>query len=561
MKWIQKKAVVSPNDNDSIEEKIAKIRGIKDINRFLSPTKDELFDPYLIKNIEDASNRIIKAIANGENIVVGYDPDADGVASTTIMRRYLGNYTDKVDYIYGERGDGHGIEKMITLKGLEEGKDDVRITLNKENIKKIQGANLLILIDSSSNDAEACKYISKTWGVDIVIIDHHDIEKENPHVILVNPKQEGDAYPNKQLSGAGVVYKVLEVMEDTLEEVDYTQYSDLVAVGMYADIMRIDVFENRYLILNGLRNIQNTGLMRILKSGKIDLFKIDCNAIGFTVAPLINGVTRMDNIKLAIDMLMEDDDKVCQKIQRQMKKVNETKKEKQKEITTQYATKVDISKKVLLVLDEQSSRGYNGIVAQQLMDKYKRPALVGRLHKGVASGSFRSSGIDFKEFLLSSGLVDEAVGHPQAGGFTIKEENLEALEEYINNNLPELESKEPTVYYDLEINVEEIPEYVRIIERFNLLTGNGFYKIITRVNGISVEDVNVIGKTQETVKIKTMDDLELIKFRVNEDYASDIGVFDTIDAVGQLSMNEFYHWGLKEKIITPQIIIDDYRLV
>jgi single-stranded-DNA-specific exonuclease len=563
MKWLQRKPKVQPSSNDSISETIAKIRGIKDVNRFLSPTKDEMFDPYLIKNIEQASNKIIMAIKNKENIVVSYDPDADGITSATIMIRYLRNYTDNVDYIYGERGDGHGIAEMLSKPQNDDELSDKKIDMfehNKNNEEKVKNADLLIIVDSSSNDDVMCKYIADELNTDIIILDHHAIERENNHVILVNPQQDGDEYPNKQLSGAGVVFKTIQVIEDTLGEVDPFYYMDLVAVGMYSDVMRIDVLENRYMIMHGLRNINNVGLARILKGAKADIRRLKGDSIGFSIAPLINGVARLDNIKLAIDILLEDDDKVAMKIRLKMFKLNEERKLKQKEIVDQYMTKIDSSQKVLIVLDEQSSKGFNGIVAQQLTEKYKRPVIVGRLHKGIISGSFRSyDNFDLKGFLQDFGQI-EAMGHKQAGGIVLKEELLDSLTEYIESSLPELENREPTVIYDVEIGIDDIDEYVKKIESFNLLTGNGFPKIIVKVNNITVDSAECIGKTQETVKIKTFDELELIKFRVNPRYASELGYFDKIDVVGQLQINSWYNFALKKQVITNQIMIEDFRL-
>lgn len=537
MKWIQRKPKEKFNHRDSALDKIAKIRGIYDIERFLNPTQDELHDPYLMKNIEEASNRIIKAIGKKERICLSYDADADGLTATSTMYRYLKNYTDNVYYIYSERNDGHGIQNQI------------------DQIK--EGTDLLIIIDSSSNEVETCRKI-KEMGIDIIILDHHAIEVKNPYVLMVNPQQEDCRYPNKYISGAGVVFKVIQVMEDSLGQVDPFQYIDLVAVGMYADVMRVDVPENRFIIMHGLRNMRNTGLIRILKSAKIDMNKMNSNVIGFTVAPLLNGVARMDKIRLAIDLLLEDDDKVCQKIHRQMKKVNEERKERQKEILEQYLKSIDESKKVLIVLDEQSSKGFNGIVAQQLAEKYKRPVIVGRVHQGTISGSFRSyGGFNFKSFLQGFGDID-ALGHSQAGGIVLKEELLDEFEKYIDENMPESSETEPVIIYDLEISVDEIPEYIDVIEQFNILTGNGFPKVVVKVDGITVEETSVVGKTRETVKIKTLDDVELIKFRVDENYASELGFFDEISVVGELRMNEWYHFGLKKKIIIPQIMIEDY---
>lgn len=538
------------------------MRGIDDPDRFLSPTESDLHDPYLMKNIEDASNRIISAIGENQKIVVSYDPDADGITSVTAMRKYLSNYTDNVDFIYGQRNDGHGINEMIRVKSLDEETDKERIEHNKENSDKIRYADLLILIDSSSNDVVACQFIKEKLQTDIIILDHHEIERENPYALLVNPQQDGCEYPNKHLSGAGVVFKLMEVMEDTLGQVDIWQYIDLVAVGMYSDMMRVDVLENRYLILQGMRNIKNTGLLRILKGGKVNTFNgITSDDIGFTVAPLINGVARLDDIKLAIDILMEDDDDVCKKIRLKMQKLNEKRKEMQKEIVERYSELVDEEMKVIVVMDDESSKGFNGLVAQQLSDKYHRPVIVGRLHNGKLNGSFRSfNNFKFKDFLNGFDGDIEVVGHPMAGGIVdFPEEQLENLYTYIKRHMPSLENTEPVLLYDFEIEASSVAEYLPFIEKFNHLAGSGFPRIMTRVNGVTVDERAIMGKNNDTVKVNTFDGMEMIKFRVNDQYASEIGTFDIVDAVGKISMNEFYNFKTKVMKRTPQLMIEDYK--
>uniref|UniRef100_A0AB39C7D9 Single-stranded-DNA-specific exonuclease n=1 Tax=Bacillus phage KoopaTroopa TaxID=3234046 RepID=A0AB39C7D9_9CAUD len=556
-KWIQRKPKVALKKRDEVEDKIAKMRGIKDLDEFLNPSADVLHDPYLMKNIDEASNRIILALSQQKNICVSFDPDADGLTSASTMIRYLRNYTDKVTFIYGERNDGHGINEMIEL----DTDDEKRLARNTENLELIKECDLLILIDSSSNDTKACKYISEELGKEIIILDHHEIERPNPHVLLVNPQQKGCEYPNKFLSGAGVVLKVMQVMEDTLDQVDPFDYIDLIAVGMYADIMRIDIPENRYIILQGLRNVKTMGLTRILKGAKINNWNLDCNAIGFGIAPLLNGTARMDELRLAIDLLLEDDDNKCKPLRLKMQKLNEKRKEIQKDLFESYSKKVNLDEKLLIVLDDKSSKGFNGVVAQQLSDTYKRPVIVGRNHKGTISGSFRGYGkLKLKSFLGGfSEIADiEVLGHEGAGGIVMPSENLELLQEYINKFLPEMDEKEQTVIYDLEFTPEEAIENIKVIEKFNRLTGNGFPKIIVRVNNITIDEVSCIGKTMETVKFKTFDEMELIKFRVNDQYGSNVRCWEQIDVVGVLSMNEFRNFKAKTTIYTPQIMIEDF---
>lgn len=546
--WIQRKPIIVPNEYDSIEEQIAKIRGIEDVERFLNPTQRELHDPFLIRNIDQCADRIIAAIKNNEKILISYDPDADGLTASTIMYRFLKHYTDNVDYIYTERNDGHGIAKQM----------------GKEwNVAKVKECDLLILIDSSTNDVEVCRKI-KDLDKDIIIIDHHAIERNNPFALLVNIQHEKDQYPNKHLSGAGLVFKVIQVIDWKLgdySKVDPFNYIDLVAVGLYADVMRVDVLENRFLIANGLKNIRNTGLREILRKQNV-YYRINSSTIGFTIAPILNSVARMDNIKLAIDLLLSDDVDECRDILNEMFRMNDERKAMQQGIVERYVEKVDTSQKVLMIFDDQQSRGFNGIIAQQLVDKYKRPVMVGRIHNGVASGSFRSyNGFKFKSFLQEFGHGIEAMGHEEAGGFTISARLLDDLQKYIEENLPDIE-KTVYVVYDLEIDAGEIDQHIGAIEKFNYIVGNGFPKVVLKVKNILVDEVNVIGKTKETVKIKTLNgNLEMIKFKTTPDYASDLGFYDRVDVVGQLQINEWYNFGQRKKVSVPQILLEDYRLV
>ncbi|SDX93702.1 DHH family phosphoesterase [Thermoactinomyces sp. DSM 45892] len=538
MDWVQRRPEKSFRKHDSVYDKIAKVRGIKDMDRFLNPTIQELYDPYLMKNIEEASNRIIKAIGKNERICLSFDPDADGITATSTMLRYLNNYSNNLYYTYSERSKGHGIENQINQ--IEEETD------------------LLIIIDSSSNDVEICKEIREEQGVDIIILDHHSIERLNPYATIVNPQQEGCEYPNTHLSGAGVVFKVIQVMEDTLGQVDPYQFLDLVAIGMYADVMKVDVLENRFIIQYGLQNIQNTGIKQLLKGANINIDKMNASVIGFTIAPLLNGVARMDKIKLAIDLLLEDDDRVCHKILQEMKSINEKRKKRQKEIANRYMKHLDDKQKVMIVIDEQASKGFNGLIAQQIAQTFQRPAIVGSAIDGVISGSFRTyNGFPFKTFLQGFGNI-EAVGHESAGGLFLKEERLQDFGRYIDWHIPQI--NEPSLMYDLEINITEIPNYIDEIERINRITGNGFPKISVKVNGIVVDKRVVIGKMKDTIKIDTLDDCELIKFRTDGEYGSELSCFDEVAVVGELRWNEWFHFGLRKKIVVPQIMIDDYSL-
>lgn len=575
-KWIQRVPKRSFKKNDDIRDKIASIRGIEDIDRFLNPQSEELHNARDMKNIVEASNRIAEAIKNNENIVVSIDPDSDGITSGVMMIKYLENYTDNVRYIYSQRRYGHGISAQIRLNFVSnEDVDDEgdiidedkkeRYEHNCKNLEKVKNSDLLIIIDSSTNSDEYCNSISA--HTDIVIIDHHTVENENPNALIVNPQQEDCTYPNKDLSAAGVVLKVLEVIDDihfrdSKNRIDPYNFIDLAAVGIYGDVMPINSYENRYIILHGLRNIKNIGLLRILKGGKVDLFKINSDAIGFTIAPMLNGAARMGQIELAIQILLTDDDNIAKKLRLQIHKLNEKRKIIQKEKVEYYESIADLSKNVIFVFDENSNKDFNGLIAQQLASKYKRPVFVGTRSEGKLLGSYRS----FNKFDVGKCISNykghaEAHGHPLAGGFGVLEEDEADFLSYMYDKAPKVKHTEETFVYDLSISLDEVEESISGLEDLNKLTGNGFPKVLVRVSGIMMEEVNTIGKTEETRKFKTMGNLELIKFKVDKDYGKEIEYFDTIEAIGQLHLNEFFNFGLRKKICTPQIMLQDYRKI
>lgn len=587
MKWLQKRHKYNYDEESSPIEKISKARGVENPSLFLNPTKDVLHSPYKLLNVEKAVERIMRAIDNNERIVVAYDCDGDGITSATLLRRYLGKFSDKVDFIYGERSHGHGITEMLKVRKLVPNDsayktlsiDEIyesnlkfnnrdRFNLAVENSRKIQDADLLIIVDSSSNDSETCRIIQEKMNTDIIILDHHILEKENKNCIMVNPNNPMCEYPNKFLCGVSVVYKTLQVMEDKLgNQNNLDDYLDLVAVGTVSDMMNMNELENRYLVYKGMDNLKNTGLIRICKGAKVDTFKgLKTDSIGFSISPIINAVARMDNIKLAIDILMEDDDAKCKPLRLKMHKLNEERKKIQKEVTEKYElmlTEDDLDKKFIIIFDDESSKGFNGLVAQNLAVKYNRPVMVGRLHNGKINGSFRSvNGIKFKSIISQFSDDIFAIGHEASGGFGIDEEDLEEFKEFLQEVLPEQDEIEEVKYYDFKIHASEIDEWVNPVMEFNRVSGQGFPKIILRIEGLTIEESAVIGKTAETVKMKTFEKVELIKFRVPdaEEFAKEFTFYDEVEVIGELGLNEFYNFKLREKVITTQVLLADVVL-
>lgn len=548
-KFKKRKPILDYSENGTIIEKLARIRGIDHLDSFLDPDESVLHDPYLLKNIQEVANIIIKALNSNKRICISADHDSDGIFSTATMYRYLSRFSDNIYIIFGERSTGHGIEN---------------------HMEKVEdGTELLIILDSSTNSEDACKELSER-GIEIVILDHHDFENPNEYALIVNPQL--DDYPNKKLSGAGVVYKTLQVMDDTLGTgvVDY--YLDLVAMGMYADMMDVSIPENRYIIIQGMKNINNTGLKAILQVHDKKLSDVDSNMIGFTISPLTNGVARLDKLQLALELLIADNQLVALELAYEIKELNDQRKVTQRNLVESYKEQINFDSKLLIAIDEKASKGFNGLVANNLAEEYQRPALVMRYveadelegRPAKVTGSFRSYG-DFpmkkflSEFKFKHKLIDYAVGHEFAGGISMDYKNLERFIELANDKLSKVQFQQEREY-DLELSVEDIDQaLLHDIARFDYLTGTGMPQSRFLVRGLYIEEKKIMGGNNDTVKL-SCDGLVVMKFRANPDvWGADLGYDDTIDVVGTLNLNSWFNKYKKTWTHTPQMFADDYE--
>jgi single-stranded-DNA-specific exonuclease len=572
--WRQREPTIPYRPFDDVLEKLGKINGIENVEEFLNPGPECLHDPYTLLNIEQASNTILSAIQKGHKIGVSIDVDSDGVTSGVIILRYLRDVVplDKLYYIHAERADGHGIEKHID--------------------KVHEDTNLLIIVDSSSNSVDACKTLFDK-GISVVILDHHPVEVENPYAIVVNPQNPNDPYENKNLSGVGVCYKVLQVMDDNLNLGVVNNFLDLVATGLVTDVMSMREMENRYLVGKGLRNIANPGLLALLKVNKVNFKNLNSQTIGFTIGPNLNGAARMGNIGLAIDLLLEDDPLKCGKLAKEIKQLNEKRKEIEAEIYERLLPSVKNDDKILVLLDDEIDKSFNGLVATKFANKFQRPAIVLQDRGKWISGSYRgykdfdmkSFLKDFKEHMEADLLLSDDMeygfvrGHDQAGGFEIHKADVNSFRNYANNKLKDVEF-ESGIEYDLEIGIDDITDdFMRQVERFSFITGKDFETPKFAIRGLRVMKRDVIGSKNDTVKMTVGDgDFVCIKFRTDSSFAKEfeptdsgisnpfsddpedtIKIYHTIDVVGSLSINRFYHGGFKAWIETHQCFIDDIK--
>ena len=449
------------------------------------------------------------------------------------MCRYLRGHTDNVHHIIFPRADGHG------LKG-----------------KSIPDTDLLIIVDSSTNDAEECLAL-KERGIEVVIIDHHPINTDNPHAIVVN-NQDGE-YPNPTLSGSGVVLKVLEVLDEKLHDMSHFHFYDLAASGIVGDMMAMNDPETRAIIAQGFDDIQNEGVKRILKSKQVDLYNITTMNIAFSLVPIVNAATRMNESEKVIELLLCDDEEQVAVLAKECIKLNDSRKEKQQVAFDNV--QFDNTHNFIFCVENELAGNMRGLIAANLVNEHQKPAIVVSLNEetNIYEGSGRGyNTVSFRDILAQSGLVI-AEGHVNAFGVQIDRANVDALVEYCNETLG---STEQVLYYDLEVTPSEITDqFMEDMMMFNRITGKECDPIKVKVNGLSVAERKIMGKNGGNVKLVTEQDIGAVKFGVADTYAEEIGVFDKVDVVGQLQINKWYNNSrdIKAWVTDVQILMDDYR--
>ncbi len=417
------------------------------VEKFFNLDLDNLHDPFLLPGMDKAVDRIIKALRDGENILIYGDYDVDGVTSVSILYDGLFYLGGKVSFFIPSRfREGYGVS--------EEG---ISVAQQKH-------ASLVITVDCGITAVREVEYAKKI-GIDVIICDHHEPGEVVPDAVAVlNPKLPGSQYPFSELAGCGVTYKVLQAVTQKLG-IDPSfpkQYIDLVAIGTAADIVQL-LDENRVFMHNGLKMINEKprpGLMALLESSGLLGRELTVNAIVFVLAPRLNAVGRISNAKKAVHLLTTKSFQQGRNIARILEHENKARKDID-EVTYEEAleiieNQIDLNaKRVLVLAKENWHTGVIGIVASRIMEKFNRPTVLISVQNGVGKGSARStSNFDIYEgFKKLSDLFINFGGHKFAAGLTIKPENIPLLDEKINQ-LSEIDIKMEELIPKLKIDGE-----------------------------------------------------------------------------------------------------------
>lgn len=448
-----------------------------DIELFFNGSLKSLRNPFDIKDMEKAAERIAKAVMNHESIFIYGDYDVDGVTATALMYIFLMQCGANVSYYIPNR--------------LEEG-----YGLNKDAINEIhqRGADLIITVDCGISAIEEV-LLAKELGMDIIITDHHQPSKELPVAAdaIINPMREDDLYPNKTLAGVGVAFKVVMALRFTLRKHNFFQNDapnirnllDIVTLGTIADVMPL-VDENRIFVRHGLELMSGDNvrigideLKKVIDSLST-VQKMKTSNIGFQIAPRINAMGRMASSDKSLKLLVTQNRNEARQLAIELDNENKYRQMIERDILQQTFDIIETNRYAedeggIVVASEGWHPGVIGIVASRVVDKYFRPTIILTDDNGVYKGSARSiPGFHLYDGLSSlSDLLLSFGGHKYAAGVKIAKENLEEFRERFNKIVKENLKKEdfiPEINIDAEIDskdiTSEIMQYLEKLEPY-----------------------------------------------------------------------------------------------
>ena len=568
------KLIAKPNKNYSPMQQILVNRGIdvKDIEHYLKTSDADMLNPDLLDNMAEGVKRLVSAIKNQEKMFLIVDCDADGFTASAALVNYIYKvFPSAMDLLSIQLHEGkeHGIEE----KWLEE------IVANEYK--------LVICPDASSNDYNQHKFL-KDNGIDVLVLDHHDAEEVSENAIIIN-NQLSD-YPNKTLSGVGIVYKFCSKIDELMKIKEADTILDLVSLGMIADMMDMRNFETKHLIQKGLTRIENPFFKALVERQAYSIGEtVTPIGVAFYIAPLINATIRVgtQNEKevmfkamlnhCAYDMIPstkrgekgKTETIVTQAVRNATNVRNRQKKARDNgfEYVEQIiaANNLDKNKIIVVQVSEDLDKNLTGLIANQLMAKYQKPVLLVRetdegLLQGSARGYDKSELKDLKSFLLESGFMEYAEGHAAAMGVGIYKDKVNALVDYSNTVLANCDfSACYDVDYEYMSNDFKAQDIIDI-GSMKSLWGKGVDEAMVVIKGIKITSNNITlmsANKNPTIKITLQNGTSLIKFGASQSEFESLksSGYTEIDVIGTCAINEW------QGMITPQILIKDYEVV
>ena len=482
--------------------------GDEKIQEYLHGTLADLPSGRKMKDLEKAAEILEKKIQEGCRIRIIGDYDIDGVTSTTILLKGLKRLGAKVDTCIPDRiKDGYGINEHLISKALEDGIDTI-VTCDNG-------------IAAYNEITEA-----KESGMTVVITDHHDVpfrDTKNgrkwiipPADAVVNPKQQNCPYPNKNLCGAVVAWKLIWIMYENagIPTEEILTFTELAAVATVGDVMDLQG-ENRIIVKEGLRQLSHTetpGLKALIQVNNLEHAEISSYHVGFVLGPYINASGRLDTASRALKLLCEQDPVEAARLAGDLIALNESRKamtEQGKEEAIEKVENSDLKNdRVLVIYLPDCHESLAGIIAGRIRELYNKPVFV--LTKGEKSDKGSGRSIEaysmYEELVKCRDFMEQFGGHPMAAGLSIKEENIERFRKRLNENCTLTEEDlRPKIVIDVPMPVSYISR--ELVEQLSLLEpfGKGNVKPLFAQKNLSVLNLRIFGKNHNVAKMKLTD--------------------------------------------------------
>lgn len=531
--------------------------GEEEIRRYLHGTIQDLYDPRLLQDMDRAVALLQKKIQTGRPIRIVGDYDIDGICSTYLLYRGLARCGARVDYQIPERiRDGYGINESIIRQASADGIDTI------------------ITCDNGIAAAEQIR-LTRELGMDVIITDHHEVPTDAggrevlpPADAIVNPKRSTCPYPFKGICGGVVAYKLVQVLYQAfgVPSGEWEAMLEFAAMATVGDVMKLRD-ENRIIVKWGLKHLPRTrslGLRKLVEACGLDIHAVSAYHIGFVVGPCLNASGRLRTARLALELLLTEDEAGAQEMAAELKALNEERKDMTQEGVDEALRQVEeryAQDSVLVVYLPDCHESLAGIIAGRVREAWNKPVFILTPGEECVKGSGRSIAA-YHMYQGLCGVQDLLLkfgGHPMAAGFSLEENHVEEFRRRLNAQA-DLKPEDfiPKVWIDVAMPLEYISQ--RLVEELKILEpfGQGNEKPQFAQKNLRIRSARVLGRNRNAVKLSLVTEqglsMEAMLFTEGDLFIEEMGTRRGIDVIYYPDINEYN--GNR----TLQIVIKEYKL-
>ncbi len=491
-----------------------------EMRKYLYGTLDDLYDPRLMKGMEQAAELIARKLKEGKHVRIIGDYDIDGVCSTYILLKGFQRAAKELSQRCSLEAGRYSVEKendaQIDYEIPDRIKDGYGINESIIRQASADGVDTLVTCD---NGIAALREISiaKQLGMTVVVTDHHEVPVDEygqilpPADAVVDPKQDGETYPFHEICGAVVAWKLIRVLYEKLgiPESEWMDLLEFAAIATVGDVMKLQD-ENRLIVKYGLKKIgstKNTGLRKLIEKNNLDIENLSAYHIGFVIGPCLNAGGRLKSAKVALRMLLAEDPERAGEMADELKELNDMRKDmtaKGEAEAIEQVEKQYMDDKVLVVFLPESHESLAGIIAGRLREHFHKPSFVLTRGETTAKGSGRS----IEQYHMYQGLckVSDLLvkfgGHPMAAGLSLEEKDIDEFRRRLNADA-ELTEEDfvPKIWIDVPMPFEYVNE--KIVQELKDLEpfGQGNEKPLFAQKSLVIRNARVLGKNRNVVKL------------------------------------------------------------